>query len=111
MCGWIHSTTLSLKILESHIEVEIEFGKMAPWNFKVRAVPAMVPQSVLSFLYLIKMTLVLKVNLCVLAKLKGMLLGVVSCRLCREALNSASKNALGLRFKSDAHSSYTAQML
>lgn len=27
MCRWIHSTTLSLKMLEFHIEVEIELAK------------------------------------------------------------------------------------
>jgi hypothetical protein len=44
--------SLPLKILDFHTEVEIEFGKMASWNFKVRAMSAIVPWSILSF-YLI----------------------------------------------------------
>lgn len=77
MWGWIHPTTLSLKVSQSHIEVEVEFGKMASWDFQVRALSARVPRSILPFLYLINMTLVLKINLYMLDKLKGMLLGVV----------------------------------
>lgn len=46
-----------------------ELGKMASWNFKVTAIMAKVPRSILSFLYLIPMTLILKVNFHVLDKL------------------------------------------
>lgn len=42
---------------------------MASWNFKVRAIIAKVPRSILSCLYLIQITLILKVNLLVLDKM------------------------------------------